>query len=176
MVDANNAWDAATAMRVGRQIEECDPAWLEEPVVADDTHGLARVARELQIPIATGEHEYTKYGARELLELEAADVLQTDVSRCGGVTELLKIGALAQAWNIPLAPHAMPLVHMHLVSALKGAVTVENLLIWDDVDQRLFVDPPRPSAGVIRVPERKGLGLSLREDELSRHATKTIVP
>jgi D-arabinonate dehydratase len=170
MVDANNVWDPATAIRVGRQIEDCDPEWFEEPVTADDIDGLARVTRALQIPVATGEHEYTKYGAKELLEREAADVLQMDVARCGGVTEWLKMAALAQAWNIPIAPHAFPLVHMHLVSPLKGAVTVENLLIWDDVDQRLFVDPPRPSKGFFRIPGKPGLGLSLRDEELSRYA------
>jgi L-alanine-DL-glutamate epimerase-like enolase superfamily enzyme len=168
MIDANNVWDAGTATRVGLQLEDYDLVWFEEPVPADDIDGLARVANALRIPVATGEHEYTKYGARELLQRGAADVLQMDVGRCGGITELVKIAALAEAWNIPLAPHAIPLVHMHVVAALKIATSVENLLIYADVDQRLFLNPPRPIDGVIRIPDKPGLGLEIDEKELQR--------
>ncbi len=168
MIDANNAWDAGTATRVGLQLEDCDLAWFEEPVPADDLDGLARVARDLRIPVATGEHEYTKSGARQLLERGAADVLQLDVGRCGGVTELVKIAAMAEAWNVPLAPHCIPLVHMHLVAALKPATAVENLLVYSEVDERLFVDPPRPVDGMLRIPEKPGLGLELDERQIAR--------
>jgi len=80
-------------------------------LIADSTWGRQKVG-------------YTKYGARDLLERQAADVLQVDVALCGGITGIMKIGALAQAWNIPLAPHAIAPVHTHVVAALTGAVSV----------------------------------------------------
>jgi L-alanine-DL-glutamate epimerase-like enolase superfamily enzyme len=94
LVDANNAFDAATAIQLANRIREYDIMLFEEPVFADDIPGLARFRRGTDIPLATGEHEYTKFGVRDLLLAEAADIVQVDGARAGGYTEMLKCAAL----------------------------------------------------------------------------------
>ena len=116
LLDANNAWDASTAVRFANRVREYNPVLLEEPVFADDIPGLARFKRGTDVPLATGEHEYTKFGVRDLLLAEAADIVQVDGTRAGGFTEMLKCAALTQAWNVKFAPHAMENIHIHLVS------------------------------------------------------------
>ena len=163
MIDANNAWDPITAMRVAHGVENCGLYFFEEPVIADDLTGLASLRARTRVPIATGEHEYTKYGARDLIVNKAADVIQMDASKCGGITEWLKIAAIAQAWNLPVAPHAMHALHMHLVSAAPNGVTLEYLFMHEEANEQLFINPPVPAGGFLRIPDKPGLGLELNE-------------
>ena len=100
MLDANNVWRASTAIQVANRLRDLDIMFLEEPVFADDIPGLAQFKRGTDIPLATGEHEYTKFGVRDLILAQAADYVQCDVTRCGGFTEMLKIIGMTQAWNL----------------------------------------------------------------------------
>ena len=159
LIDANNCWDAATAIQFANRVREYDIGFLEEPVFADDIPGLARFRRGTDIPLATGEHEYTCYGVRDLILGEAADIVQTDITRVGGFTEMLKVAALTQAWNLRFAPHAMEYLHMHLAAALPNAMFVERLDIFEPLNARLFPSAPVPVAGKLRLPEGPGLGL-----------------
>lgn len=170
MLDANNCWDAATAAQFANRLGEYDVAFLEEPVFADDIPGLAKFKRSTDMPLATGEHEYTKYGARDLLINNAVDVLQLDGGRAGGYTEMLKIAALAQAWNIPFAPHALELLHLHLVAAVPNALFVERLLLFETLTERTFAGAPKPKDGYIEVPDLPGLGLTLDMDYINDQA------
>jgi L-alanine-DL-glutamate epimerase-like enolase superfamily enzyme len=106
LLDANNCWDAAAGVQFANNVHGYNILLSEEPVLADDNCGLARFRRGTDIPLATGEHEYTKFGVRDLVLSEAADIVQTDGGRAGGYTELLKIAAIMQAWNLKFAPHA----------------------------------------------------------------------
>lgn len=164
MLDANNCWDAATGIQFANRVRELDIMWLEEPVPADDLPGLARFKRGTDIPLATGEHEYTKFGVRDLLREEAVDILQIDGARGGGYTEMLKIAALTQAWNVKFAPHAMENIHAHLVSAVPNALTLERLLMFEDITGQLFKDVPTPVDGMLAIPDKPGLGLELDSD------------
>lgn len=159
LIDANNCWDAATAIQFANQVRDCNIGFLEEPVFADDIPGLARFRRGTDIPLATGEHEYTRWGVRDLLLAEAADVVQADITRVGGFTEMLKIAALTQAWNLRFAPHAMEYVHMHLVAALPNAMFIERLDIFEPLNAALFPTAPVPIGGRLRLPDLPGLGL-----------------
>lgn len=159
MLDANNCWDAATAARFANRVADQNPMFLEEPVFADDIPGLARFKRSTDIPLATGEHEYTRYGVRDLLLNGAADIVQTDGARAGGYTELLKIAALTQAWNVTFAPHAMENVHLPLVAAMPNAPFLERLLMFEDVTARVFPGAELPHDGWMTVPNRPGHGL-----------------
>src|SRR5690606_29725712 len=94
-VDANNAWSLTTAIEIARQIEAFDIYWLEEPILADEIDSLAQLARATRIPIAAGENHYGKWEFRELIEKRAVAFVQADVVKCGGVTEFLKIAAMA---------------------------------------------------------------------------------
>jgi L-alanine-DL-glutamate epimerase-like enolase superfamily enzyme len=164
LLDANNCWDAATAVQFANSVRECDILLFEEPVLADDIPGLARFKRGTDIPLATGEHEYTKYGLRDLILAEAVDIVQLDIARAGGFTEMLKIAAIAQAWNLKLAPHAMEHMHLHLVSAAPNGLFLERLLLFEEITAAVFRNVPPAVGGYMEVPESPGLGLELDMD------------
>ncbi|MEV6904654.1 mandelate racemase/muconate lactonizing enzyme family protein [Amycolatopsis sp. NPDC051372] len=164
LLDANNCWDAATAVAFANRVREYDPMLLEEPVFADDIPGLARFKRGTDVPLATGEHEYTKFGVRDLLVNEAADIVQVDAARAGGFTEMLKCAALTQAWNVKFAPHAMEHLHSHLVSAVPNAVFLERLRLFEDITAAVYTNAPVPKDGHIELTDAPGLGLELNMD------------
>jgi L-alanine-DL-glutamate epimerase-like enolase superfamily enzyme len=164
LIDANNCWDAATAVQFANTVRECDIFLFEEPVLADDIPGLARFKRGTDIPLATGEHEYTRYGVRDLILAEAADFVQADGARAGGYTEMLKIAAMTQAWNLKLAPHAMEHMHLHLVGATPNAPFLERLRLFEDITAHIFKDAPLPVAGHMQIPDLPGMGLTLDMD------------
>ena len=147
-VDANNGYYAKQAIRMAEAFEDYDIGWFEEPVLADDIPGLAAIAKAISIPVATGEHEYTKYGFRDLITAGAADIVQADVGRVGGVTEWMKIAHLAAAFNLPMAPHAYALLHLHPAMATPNLMVVEMLDIeWladDEVADRSTAVRRRP--------------------------------
>ncbi|MGH3656200.1 MAG: mandelate racemase/muconate lactonizing enzyme family protein, partial [Micromonosporaceae bacterium] len=118
MLDANNAWrDLPTALRAVRRFEPYDPYWIEEPFGPDDIDNHARLARATPVPVATGEIEAGRWRHKELLEKEAASVLQTDAAVAGGVTEWRRIAATAASYGVPMAPHWFHDLHVHLVGA-----------------------------------------------------------
>ena len=164
MVDANNAFYAADAVKLANEIKQYDIELFEEPVFADDIPGLRQFKQGTDIPLGTGEHEYTKWGARDLLSADAVDYLQMDATRCGGFTEMLKVAALAQAYNRPLAPHAMEFVHMHVVAAAPNGVFLERLFLFEDITKMVLKDPPQPKNGILTIPDKPGLGVELNPD------------
>ncbi|KAA0970152.1 mandelate racemase/muconate lactonizing enzyme family protein [Aureimonas fodinaquatilis] len=164
LLDANNCWDAATAVQVANRVREFDIYLFEEPVFADDIPGLAKFKRGTDIPLGTGEHEYSKFGVRDLVMAEAVDILQVDGARVGGYTELLKAAAIAQAWNIKFAPHAMENIHLQLVAAVPNGLFLERLLMFEDITGMLFRNAPVPIDGFMHIPDLPGLGLELDMD------------
>ncbi|RMF88751.1 MAG: mandelate racemase/muconate lactonizing enzyme family protein, partial [Nitrospinota bacterium] len=105
MVDANHAYDATQAIRLGRLMEPYHIYWFEEPVVPEDIAGYLQVKQALSIPVAGGEAEYTRYGFRELLSQRAVDIVQPDICACGGFSEAMKIATLASTWGVTYYPH-----------------------------------------------------------------------
>ena len=172
LLDANNCWDSATAVQFANNVREYDIMLLEEPVFADDIQGLARFRRGTDIPLATGEHEYTKFGVRDLVLNEAADIVQTDGARAGGYTESLKIAAITQAWNLRFAPHALENIHIHLVSAAPNALFLERLLLYEEITAQVYKNAPLPANGFMEIPDLPGLGLELNMDFIGEHDEK----
>lgn len=164
MLDANNCWDAATGARFANMVKHCDIMFLEEPVFADDIPGLARFKCATDVPLAAGEHEYTKYGVRDMVLAGAADILQPDVTRAGGFTEMLKIAAITQAWNLKLAPHMMENIHIHLAGAFDHIPFLERLMMFEDLTGAVYKDCPMPEKGYLTLSDRPGLGLELNMD------------
>src|ERR1700680_3933977 len=117
LVDANCAYRSYEAIQFARKIEEFDIFWFEEPVMPDDYEGHRKLAEKTTIPIATGENEYTRYGFRDLIEHNACAILNADAKVLGGVTEWMKVAALAQAHDLDVAPHGSQDIHIHLVTA-----------------------------------------------------------
>lgn len=172
LVDANNCFDAATGVQLANRIREYDIFLFEEPVFADDIPGLARFKRGTDIPLGTGEHEYTKFGVRDLLMHDAVDIVQVDGARVGGYTELLKTAALTQAWNVRFAPHAMENIHLNLAGAVPNLLFLERLMMFEDITAKTFKNAPVPVNGFMEIPDLPGLGLSLDMDFI-READET---
>lgn len=106
MIDINWAWSVTDAIRMGREIEQYNVYWLEDPLASDDPDQLAQVASALDLPVVVGETYCTKYEFRRLLEKKSADILMIDLERVGGITEWLRVATMAQAWNLPVASQA----------------------------------------------------------------------
>lgn len=125
LVDANCAYRAYEAVQFAKRVEQFDVFWFEEPVAPDDYEGHRKVAEASSIPVATGENEYTRYGFRDLIEHKAAAILNADAKVLGGVTEFMKVAALAQAHDLDVAPHGSQDIHVHLVSAIANGLILE---------------------------------------------------
>ncbi len=182
MVDANHAYDAATAIRLGREFERLNIRWFEEPVIPEDIEAYVEVSRALDMPVAGGEAEFTRFGFKRLLTERAVDIVQPDLTATGGFTECQRIAALASAWGVRYLPHvwgsAIGLsASLQLVAALPPATVslfpLEPIFEFDQTPN-LFRDelataPIRPVAGWVDIPDRPGLGIEVDERLLDLH-------
>ncbi|GAA1186247.1 L-talarate/galactarate dehydratase [Streptomyces hebeiensis] len=159
MVDANQQWDRATAQRMGRALEEFGLVWIEEPLDAYDAKGHAALAASLDTPVATGEMLASVAEHWELLRHDAADIIQPDAPRIGGITQFLKLAALAEHQQVQLAPHFAMEIHLHLAAAYPLEPWVEHF----DWLEPLFNERLRISGGRMHVSSRPGLGITLSE-------------
>jgi L-lyxonate dehydratase len=174
MADAYMGWTLDYAKRMLPLLEPFNLRWLEEPVIPDDVHGYAELKSYGRIPIAGGEHEFTSYGFRDLLEARALDYIQFDTNRVGGLTQARKIAALAEAYSVPVIPHAGQMHNYHVVMASLNSpmaeyfpvvdVEVGNELFW-----YIFNGEPKAKDGFIDLDESvPGLGLSINEAALEQ--------
>ena len=165
IVDANWAWNVSDAIRIGRQIEPYRVYWLEDPLASDDPDQLAKVAEALDVPVAAGETSCTKYGFRQLIVKDSADVLLIDLQRAGGITEWMKIANIAEAWNIPVTSHLFHDFSVHLLAATPNGRMLEYMPWYD----KIYQEPPLVKDGFMQVPSAPGLGLELDEKALKKY-------
>jgi len=174
MADAYMGWTLDYARRMIPLLEPFRLRWLEEPVIPDEIHGYAALKALGRIPIAGGEHGFTVYEFRELLEARALDYIQFDTNRVGGLTQARKIVALAEAHGVPVVPHAGQMHNFHVVMASFNSpmaeyfppvdVEVGNELFW-----YIFDGEPRAVNGAINLRDDvPGLGVTVKEKELDR--------
>ncbi|MEU8570201.1 mandelate racemase/muconate lactonizing enzyme family protein [Streptomyces pathocidini] len=159
MVDANQQWDRPTAQRMGRTMEQFNLVWIEEPLDAYDVQGHAALARSLDTPVATGEMLASVGEHWELIKNEAADFIQPDAPRIGGITQFLKLATLADQAHLQLAPHFAMEIHLHLAAAYPHEPWVEH---FDWLDP-LFNEHLETRDGRMHVPSRPGLGFTLSD-------------
>ncbi|MFE4542731.1 mandelate racemase/muconate lactonizing enzyme family protein [Arthrobacter sp. NPDC056727] len=159
MVDANQQWDRATALRMGRQLEEFNLIWIEEPLDAYDFEGHAHLAQVLDTPIATGEMLASVAEHKGLIAANGCDIIQPDAPRVGGITQFLRLAALADERGLGLAPHFAMEIHLHLAAAYPREPWVEH---FDWLDP-LFNERLETKDGRMIVPDRPGLGVSLSD-------------
>jgi L-alanine-DL-glutamate epimerase-like enolase superfamily enzyme len=169
MVDAHGTWSVREAQRFARKVVDCDLAWLEEPVSADNVTGQAEVRASTDIPIASGESEQTRFAFRDLIAARAVDVLQPDVAIAGGITETLRICALAAAHGLTVAPHlwgsailfasglqlAIATPCVTLLEFTRGDNPLLNELVQEPFDLR---------DGFVHASDAPGLGLTLNRE------------
>ena len=171
LVDANNAYVAADAVRMAKLLERHDAFWFEEPVSPDNMRGSAATARASSVPVAAGENEYTRWGFRELFEAGAVDIVNPDAMVLGGITEYRKVAALAAAYEIPIAPHGLQEIHIHLLSAFPMPLILEyynaNVAGLGDImfHERLELT----DRGTVEVPQGPGLGVAVNWEALAEY-------
>lgn len=185
MVDANHAYNAAEAIRLARKMERYDVYWFEEPVPPEDIDGYIEVKQKSNILITGGECEFTRYGFRELITRRAVDILQPDLCGTGGFTEMMKIVAMASAWNVPVIPHVWG-TNVGLAASLQLFAALPHF-----PERRFPAEPffeydrsPHPfrdkvthekfvmEDGYLDIPERPGLGITLDMDFVKK---RTII-
>jgi L-alanine-DL-glutamate epimerase-like enolase superfamily enzyme len=172
MADAYMGWTLDYAKRMLPLLEPFNLRWLEEPVIPDDIQGYAELKSYGRVPIAGGEHEFTLFGFRDLLQARALDYIQFDTNRVGGISQARKIAALAEAHGVPVIPHAGQMHNYHVVMASLNSpmaeyfpvvdVEVGNELFW-----YLFAGEPTAKNGFVDLADDvPGLGLSINEANL----------
>jgi len=166
MCDINQRWAVHQAIEIGKRVEDVYFFWLEDVTVHDDYSGLARIADALITPLAGGECLYGITPFRHMIEARSVDIVMIDLIRVGGISNWLKVAALAEAFNLPVVSHLLPEIHVHLISAIPNGLTVEYMP-WSF---RLFEEVPAPVNGELIVPNKPGLGL-----EFSREIDRYVV-
>ncbi len=181
MVDANHAYDALGAIRLGRLIEPYDIAWFEEPVPPEDLAGYREVKGALTIPIAGGEAEFTRWGFRPLITERLVDILQPDIAAAGGISETKKIADMANAFGVRVNPHVWGTgvalaASLQLIAALPhnppGLHPIEPLLEFDQSEHPLRMavirEPIVQRDGWVEIPDRPGIGIEIDRASLAK--------
>ena len=185
MVDANHCFNVPQAIAMGRELQKLDIYWFEEPISPEDLDGYVEVTAKLDMAIAGGENEFTKFGFRRILERRAMDIVQPDVCAAGGITECKKIAALAQASSIQCVPHAWGTAiglaaTMHYLASLPFTppclVPVPPMLEYEQTfnpfrDELSSADLTH-KGGFVTVPNGPGLGIEINRDVLERYKVK----
>lgn len=182
MVDANHAYDAVAAIKLGRLIEDLDIGWFEEPVPPEDLAGYMAVKAALKIPIAGGECEFTRLGFRDVLTSHAMDVIQPDICAAGGLSECKKIADMASAFGVRCNPHvwgtgigiaaSLQLLAVLPTNTPTSLSPVHPILEFDRTEhpirQSILKTPIEHRHGIVRIPDGPGLGIEIDRDAISR--------
>ncbi len=163
--DANQKWDYPTALKVGRELEQLGVAWFEEPLWCDDVASHARLARVLDIPVAMGETLGSRYEFDAYIRSDAAEILQPDICRVGGITEMIKIVNMGQIAGRPIAPHHMMESTIHVACGVMPAGPIEYMP-WVS---GAFTEPVKIDNGHMLPPQKPGLGLEIAASAIERY-------
>ena len=186
LVDCNHAYNSTTAIRIGRTLERNRIGWMEEPVPPEDRDGYRRVRSQLSIPIAGGECEYTRFGFRDFIAGQCADIAQPDVCVCGGLSEFLKICGLASSYGIQTVPHVWGSgvafhAALHAVAAIPPCPYTVSPVILQNEPMIEYDQSPNPlrdgllrnsiklEDNRIKIPTKPGLGIELDEDMIREY-------
>lgn len=182
-VDFHGRVPKSMAKRLVKELEPYDPMFIEEPVLPDHNDALREIVRHTTTPIATGERLFTRMDFKEVLEDGVVDVIQPDLSHAGGITEVSKIAAMAEAYDVALAPHC-PLGPIALAACLQVDATVHNALIQEqslnihynqDADLYDYLEDPSVfdyDDGYVTIPDGPGLGIEINEEEVRKRASE----
>jgi L-alanine-DL-glutamate epimerase-like enolase superfamily enzyme len=167
-VDANGGYSAKQAIRVMRSAEQLDVRWFEEPVSSDDLAGLAEVRSAVAADVAAGEYGYDIFAFRRLCEARAVDCLQADATRCGGITEWMRVSAVAASFGLELSGHCAPNLHAHVAAAIPNLRHLEWFHDHDRIERMFFDGALVPRNGVASLGNVPGNGLTFREADAER--------
>ncbi len=170
-------FELSRAIRVARAIEPYQPFWLEEPIRPENVDAMAKLASHVSVPLASGECNYTKFEFQRILQAQALDIIQPDICLCGGVLEMKKIAAMAEAHYVVVAPHN-PMGPVANVVNTHFAASTPNFLILeytpDDVPPRrdLVREPLAVHGGYLPIPDKPGWGIELNEEAFRHYPPK----
>ncbi len=174
LVDANGAYTAAESIALAQDLVKLDVFWLEEPVHPEYADDLARIRRRVDLPLASGEWLGSWVHFRDLLKAEAVDVIMPNITRCGGITGMMKIADLAALENVTVAPHGVG-AGIGIIAAIAACAVMPNFLIYEynqlfnPLRHSVMREPIPFEQGVLKPIEREGLGLSLNEKTIERY-------
>jgi L-alanine-DL-glutamate epimerase-like enolase superfamily enzyme len=162
MVDVVQGWTPEQAIRMGRSLARFDLSWLEDPIAFDDHAGMRAVAQALDTPLCAGENDYSKLGFARLMEGQCIDIAMADLQRVGGITEWLKVAAIAESRSMRITPHVFHEISVHLMSVVPNGFWMEYVPWWDV----LFEEAPALVEGHLTASDRPGLGLAFDWDQV----------
>ena len=175
LIDVHRRLAPMHAIKVGMLLEQFNVSWYEEPTPSENIPALAEIRQKINIPIVTGEALYTKADFREVFEQRAADIINPDVSNCGGILELKEIAAMAEPYYVAVSPHNYNSTAIGLAATVQVSACIPNFTITEyyvnyaEVGDEISVNPLVVQEGYINVPDGPGLGLDLDEDMLLKH-------
>jgi len=174
LIGTHGQMTTSSAIRLARRLEKYDPLWFEEPVPPENRDEMARVARFTTMPIASGERLATKYEFRELLEKQAAQILQMALGRVGGILEAKKIAGMAEAYYAQIAPHLYcgpveAAANIQIDTCSPNFLIQESIETFGGFHAEILKKPIRWEQGYIIPPTSPGLGVELNEDVLEKH-------
>ncbi len=173
MLDCWMSWDVPYTLQMAEKLAPYTPRWLEEPVLPDKIAQYSEIRRRSCVSIAGGEHEYTRWGIKALLDVGAVDVLQPDIYWAGGISEMVKICALASAYDIPVIPHGHSVpatVHLIASQPVTTCPLLEYLVKWNTIHQYFLANPISPVSGEVSLPTAPGIGMALDDSKIhERH-------
>jgi len=169
--DPNNGYSVSTAISQGRKFEELGIYHYEEPVAQYDYAGIAEVASALDVPVSAGEHEHTRWQFRDLIEQAKVDIIQPDVVKCAGISEMYKIAILGSVYNKLFVPHqTQPTIgtsaNLHVISAIQTANRPQEYTGRNRQLDEVFKEPLIFEDGYIHVPKKPGLGLEIDDEKM----------
>jgi len=174
IIEAHGRFDIPTAVRIGNALSDFDILWYEEPIPPQNLEGLAEVKRRIKVPVSGGERLYNRWEFKSLFELQAVDYIQPDVSHAGGIMELKKIAAMAEAYHIPFCPHnpSGPVANaatLHLAACVPNFYLLETMS--SDVPWRSEIcnEEITFKNGLMTIPDKPGLGIDIDEKEIEKH-------
>nr|CAA6823972.1 MAG: Mandelate racemase [uncultured Thiotrichaceae bacterium] len=156
LTDANQVLNPKQAIRLADELSNYHVSWLEEPVAAHDLTGHAEVRGRVNMPIASGETVYTRYGMRDMIDKQACDILMPDLQRMGGLTEMRKVAALAASYNLPISTHIFTEHSLCIAGSAPNCLSVEHMPWFS----RLFCEEMVIEQGDILIPDRPGTGFT----------------
>ena len=177
MVDGNMSYTPRMAIHIARKIEKYDISWFEEPIPPDDIEGMVKIASSVDMPLAAGENNYTRYGFEDLISRRAVDIVQADVARSGGLLECKKIASMAHTAGILCAPHGFGhtvglAANVHFVVSTPNGFMVEVDQMPDPFRDELLSEPIEVNHGYIDILDKPGLGVELNERALQKYSLK----
>ncbi|MGH9664756.1 MAG: mandelate racemase/muconate lactonizing enzyme family protein, partial [Bryobacteraceae bacterium] len=177
MLDVNQGWDLPTAIQASNKMYDLDITWLEEPLRwFDDVEPLKRLREATRIPLASGEHETTRWGARRLMETGAIDFVQFDCNAHGGITEWRKVAGMASMSHIWMAPHHEPVLHGHLLASVPNGYILESFgnperdPFWFEI----YSKRPKIEKSTVFLDDSPGFGVEFNSKALAKYGKKIL--